>query len=273
VNPSPLDAALDYAARGWPVFPARNKIPVFRGWAAKASTDSVQILGWWTRWPDAAIAIPTGRRSGIIVLDIDVKDSHAYGFDTLDALGLSILPETPMAHTQSGGLHVYFACHPVIDIRNSVGKFGLGAGVDIRGTGGLVVLPSPYSGYTWDPHWNPSTVAFRPAPFWLGHRRRPEKRVELKTGRSFSPQRALHDACERIRSATDGHKRDILNRETFRVATLVSAGLLRREDAWNDLEAATAALIKTSTAEPDRTWKFLAIAFADGLRAPRRARR
>jgi hypothetical protein len=270
---SALDQALAYAAtRGWPLFPARNKQPVFKGWVEKASTDPARLSAWWKLWPDADIGIPTGRKSGLVVLDIDVKDPRAYGFDTLAELGLAILPETPLAHTRSGGVHIYFACHPAVDIRNSVGPSGLGPGVDIRGTGGLVILPSEGSGYSWDLHYNPDTVSFQVAPFWLGHRKRQDKRIELKSGRAFSPQRALHEACERIRCAADGHKREILNREAFRTGTLVNAGLLRRDDAWNDLEAATAVLIKTSTAEPDRTWKFLTIAFNDGLRAPRRVR-
>jgi putative DNA primase/helicase len=272
--PEGLAAALEYSsARNWPIFPCNSrKVPLIKAFAANATTDLVQLWGWWAKWPWALPALPTGRPSGVVVLDIDVKEPRAYGFDTLETLGLSHLPETPIAITPSGGCHIYFACHPVVEIRNSVGKYGLGPGVDIRGEGGLVVLPGGNSGYSWDPHYNPSTAAFQPAPFWLGHRSRPEKRVELKSGRAFNPQRALHDACDRIRSAEDGHKREILNREAFRIGTLVSADLLRRGDAWNDLEAATAALIRTSTAEPDRTWKFLAIAFNDGLRAPRRVR-
>jgi hypothetical protein len=268
----PIDVALDYAAtRKWPIFPCTSrKVPLVKAFAEVATTNPAQLSDWWKRWPDALPALPTGSRSNIVVLDIDTKNPRTYGFDTLEALGLSILPETPMAHTPSGGLHIYFVRHPVVEIRNSTGKFGLGLGVDVRGQGGLIILPSPNSGYFWDPHWNPSTVDFQPAPFWLGHRARPEKRVEFKKGSSFSPQRALHDACERIRCATDGHKHEVLNREAFRVGTLVAANLLRRGDAWNDLEAATAALIRTSTAEPGRTWKFLAGAFNDGLQAPRR---
>jgi hypothetical protein len=37
------------------------------------------------------------------VLDVDVKRAEANGFDSLEDLGHSILPETPMAHTESGG--------------------------------------------------------------------------------------------------------------------------------------------------------------------------
>jgi bifunctional DNA primase/polymerase-like protein len=249
--------------------PAAEKIPLIEGWGKAASTDSEQITYWWTRWPAALIGIPTGARSGFVVLDIDVKNG-SWGFDTLADLGSSALPETPIAHTQSGGVHVYFARHPRVEIRNSAGKFGLGHGLDVRGEGGLVILPSPTSGYWWDPHCNFDTVPLHPAPAWLAHKSRSAKEVKFRDGRSFDPQTALRESCDRIRTATDGHKHEILNREAFRIGTIVGAKLLPHYDARRDLEAATGILIATSNAERDQTWKFLDIAFRDGLSAPRR---
>jgi Bifunctional DNA primase/polymerase, N-terminal len=126
-----LDAALAYAARGWPIFPATaRKTPIFEGWQEAACTDPATIKGWWKRWPDARIALPTGKRSKLVVLDIDVKDPRAYGFDTLADFGFAILPESPLAHTRSGGLHVYFA-RGETEIKNSIGV--LGPGLDVRG--------------------------------------------------------------------------------------------------------------------------------------------
>lgn len=37
------------------------------------------------------------------MLDIDVKRPEANGFDSLDALGFSILPEVSVVHTATGG--------------------------------------------------------------------------------------------------------------------------------------------------------------------------
>jgi hypothetical protein len=39
---------------------------------------------------------------GAVVLDIDVKDNHANGYDTLDALGLAIFPDTSMVFRSIG---------------------------------------------------------------------------------------------------------------------------------------------------------------------------
>jgi hypothetical protein len=71
-----LTAALEYAAKGLPVFPCSHidKSPlVGKGGFHKATTDPDQIRAWWKQWPDAMIGMPTGKASGIDVADLDVK--------------------------------------------------------------------------------------------------------------------------------------------------------------------------------------------------------
>src|SRR6516165_1844652 len=67
-----------------------------------------------------------------------------------------------------------------IEIRNSVGKHGLGPGLDVRGQGGYAVVPCPGSGYRWDPHCNFDTVPPHPAPAWLGHRQKQSRTARKK---------------------------------------------------------------------------------------------
>jgi hypothetical protein len=110
------------------------------------------------------VGVPTGAPIGAVVLDIDAKDTAANGFDTLGDLGRGILPETPMVHTASGGLHVYFA-NPKRELRCSAGL--IGPGLDVRATSGYVIVPSPGSGYVWDPVHNFKTTTLAPAPDWL----------------------------------------------------------------------------------------------------------
>ncbi|MEX1298644.1 MAG: bifunctional DNA primase/polymerase, partial [Desulfotignum sp.] len=68
-----LDAALFYAEKGLPVFPcnASNKRPMTPNGFKDASTDPATIKIWWENNPDAAIGIPTGEISGLVVVDID----------------------------------------------------------------------------------------------------------------------------------------------------------------------------------------------------------
>jgi hypothetical protein len=161
------------------------------------------IREWWRRWPGALVGVPTGRSSAIVV-DIDRKNGID-GFDALDELGAAILPDTPLAHTASGGLHVYFRAPDSI-IRNTAGARGrgLGRGLDLRGDGGYVIVPSPGSGYSWDPYYNLDAVTLAPVPEWAIPRD-PAKaasatfRPEPSSGLSPYAEAALDKAARRIK--------------------------------------------------------------------------
>src|SRR6266550_9614443 len=71
-NPT-MDAAIEYAKRGWPVFPCNpsTKQPYTAKGFKDATTDVNQICDWWTRHPAAMVGLPTGTTSGFWALDID----------------------------------------------------------------------------------------------------------------------------------------------------------------------------------------------------------
>jgi len=284
---TPLYAALQYAERGWPLFPCRwkgerRKRPLTERGFHAATIDKVQIREWWRRWPRALIGIPTGRAIGAVVLDVDVKRPEANGFDTLDALGLAILPETPMAHTVSGGLHIYFAPPDHIEIGCTEGEKGrgIGRGLDWRGAGGYIIAPSPGSGYEWDPHWNFDTVPLAPVPAALLPRE-PERLASTRpirptTGLSPYAEAALDSACRRILAAPAGEQEATINGEAFAIGTLAGAGAIPSDFARR-------ALIWTARQIRDydhrRPWRARELenkvnrAFDDGMRQPREARR
>lgn len=166
-----LSAALGYASRGWPVFAYHwqgewRKCPLIERGLLAATRDEAVIRSWWRRWPNALIGVPTGTANGFIVLDVDVKRRDANGLDTLADLAFAALPDTPLPHTASGGLHLYFDLPKHREISNTIGDRGrgIGRGLDWRGMGGYVVVPSPNDGYHWDPHWNLDTAALAPVP-------------------------------------------------------------------------------------------------------------
>ncbi len=131
-----LKAALSYAASGWPVFPCEpgGKRPLTRRGHLDASTDPRQIHMWWSKWPTANVAVPTGNRTGLLVLDVD----QPAGLEALEA-ERGELPPTRTHSTGNGGTH-YLYRYPVgEEVRNSAGK--LAPGLDVRGEGGYAVVP------------------------------------------------------------------------------------------------------------------------------------
>lgn len=145
--PEMLANALEYARRGWFVFPCREKPgasfirngeeitpkekqPYVARGLDDATQDEDQIRAWWRMWPDAMIGVNAGL-SGLFVVDIDKK--HVNGLDEFtswninDSAGLHSI-------TPSGGVHIVFS---------GTGKTSSNArtGIDTRGEGGYFIAP------------------------------------------------------------------------------------------------------------------------------------
>lgn len=185
---SPLyNAALDYVAHGWPVFPCHTvradgvcscrddkcsragKHPVAVG-STGATLDPDQIRSWWSSYPWASPAIRTG--DGLVVVDIDNKPAD--GRDGLANWGRLVeanggCEETVTAITGSGGRHLFFrtAAH----VRNYQSGEKLAAGIDVRGHHGYVVAPPSMhksgASYAWAPGRAPGEIVMADAPVWL----------------------------------------------------------------------------------------------------------
>jgi hypothetical protein len=160
-SPRLLKAALAYARRGIPVFPCEpgGKAPLTHSGFWDATTDARRIKTWWDRWPYANVGVPTGERSGLLILDIDPRAGGPESLAALERTG-GPLPETTKARTGGGGVHVFFRYPAEEGVRNSAGR--LGPGLDVRGEGGYVIVPPSrtQSAYEWldrtppaDPTW------------------------------------------------------------------------------------------------------------------------
>lgn len=173
-----LSAALAYAARGWPVFPCHGivdahvctcargancdrpgKHPRISAGRNGATTDPDTIRRWWTAWPDANVAIVTGRESGLIVIDVDGEGEALRGRE---------LPDTVEQITGSGGRHLFYR-RPEGDDRYKTTTSVL-PGVDSRADGGYVIAPPSrhVSGrtYAWEVSSDPEDVQVAEAPAW-----------------------------------------------------------------------------------------------------------
>jgi hypothetical protein len=289
-----IQAALDYVRRGWPVFPTRvlqngRKVPLTEHGFHEATLDPVRIEAWWVRWPDALIAIATGMISRVIVLDIDRKHGID-GFHALAELGQSILPDTPLVHSPSGGLHAHFSTDR--EIPTTIGRIGRSpfakrdprtgrypsTGLDVRAELSCAIMPTPRHGYHWDAHHG-IDEALALAPAWLippEEPRKPAQPVERADGLSPYAEAAVNSACKAIAFAANGHQAVTLNSECFSIGTLAGAGGVPQD--WAQRMLLRAALDMPSYNSHDR-WRPREIesrvknAFSDGMRQPREVRR
>jgi hypothetical protein len=187
--------------------------------------------------------MPTGAASGVVVVDLDVKDGRGgdAAFETLRA-GRD-LPPHPLVRTRSGGLHIYFSTVPGRSIRCSASR--LARGVDVRGEDGYVIVP-PSPGYTVL-----RRAPLAPPPAWLFELLDPPPPRPPRQGRVMTED--MDEAAERLvrlvgfaAAASEGERNRILFWAACRAA---ESGMPERSVAIALEEAALAAGLSKMEAE------------------------
>jgi hypothetical protein len=145
-TPSRVEEALQLASRGLRVFQVRpnGKSPAFEGWQEAATTDFKTLRAWF-RTSAADVGYNVGVFTDeMLVIDIDPRNggdkTWAAFLEEQRALG-NELPETFTVRTWSGGQHVYLWMPGNERVSGQNPCPGIGAGVDVKGLGNLVVGP------------------------------------------------------------------------------------------------------------------------------------
>lgn len=148
-----LDAALAYAAAGFPVFPlSKNKKPVPRrdkdangkeipgtGGFKKSTCDPVQIHAWWDKH-EYLVGMPMGEWTGVWCLDIDTSEDHADGVAQWREIAAQHEPIVTREHrSATDGPHLIFNFHA--DQLNGCSNGSLPSGIDVKGHGSYIVVP------------------------------------------------------------------------------------------------------------------------------------
>lgn len=239
-----LQAALDYAKRGWRVinvYPGEKR-PVGDKWQERATTDPGTIRSWWDERPTCNIGVATGLESGFFVLDIDPKNGGDQNIIELQAEH-GLLPQTYTVRTGSGGRHYYFTM-PDFRLGNARGELK-NKGIDIKGEGGQVLAPPSVTtlGGSYAVLLDSEIAA---APGWLLDMLKPQERRQSATAavldddaewpRQYALTVALPAAAAALR-ATDLNRNDALNSEAFSLGTIAAHGeeLLDRDEAYDAL--------------------------------------
>jgi hypothetical protein len=221
------EAAISYAARGWPVLPlygivagrcgcaqpacsspgkhpAGNLVP---NGLKQASTDQVLITRWFA---DSTLncGVATGSASGVWVLDIDGADGWRSLKQYEAAQGS--LPKTVRSETGNGGHFFFEARGPVAS------AVRLMPGIDVRGDHAYAVVPPSEHlsrSYRWHEGHAPWEVPLATAPEalfirWPAQIETTPKRTLTTTGRPIS-EGVRNDTLFRRASAMQGKGRTL----------------------------------------------------------------
>lgn len=221
----------------FPIFPITiiegRKVPLITGWQDLATTDADQRQRWIDYFGERIRlwGVPTGPKSGLLVLDADAKHG---GVERAAALQL---PPTAWQQTMSGGMHfLYRYPNDGQHYGNRVGILKTHkndeTGLDIRGAGGYIAW------YGAD-----LTVPIADAPAWLLEEARKQEVIATGPSIGVAPSIAeavILEALEAIRQAPVGEANVTLNEQSFKVGQLVAAGAVSRESAYTQLMQAAA---------------------------------
>jgi hypothetical protein len=206
-----------------------------------------------------------------VVIDVDPR----HGGNTWLSENQNRLPSTLTHRTPRGGEHLAFRVPPDVEIRNSQGR--IAPGVDVRGTGGYVIVP-PSEGYTIKHNGQLADM-----PQWLIEAcLKPQQPPPPPPRPRHSPLagdgapyglKALSEECIAIHTAPFGQQEITLNNAALKIGSLVAAGQLAESYALTELIAAGNAMPSESGREPWRVAeiaKKIKRALADGKRTPRK---
>ncbi|MBL8929143.1 MAG: bifunctional DNA primase/polymerase [Kineosporiaceae bacterium] len=255
-----------------------------------ATTSPERIRSWWASYPRANVGVSCGP-SKVVVIDLDTAKGERPATvladqgdeqtpdDVLDGVGvlrwLSRRHGRPgdlaTAHvwTPTGGLHLYFAAPPTLEVTSGAGiSGGLGWQVDVRAHGGYVVgawsqrpeglyRPSRGLGVAQVPPWLLDRLVFAgrvpsmPPP-------RPAKRGGAQANVAQLPaylRSAIAGEVQSVLDAVEGERNHTLNRAAFKLGQLVAAHQLDEETATQALSiaAATAGLSEGEAASTIRS--------------------
>lgn len=240
--------ALDYAARGWAVFPcsSRTKRPLVArdkdahgneipgtGGVKKATKDPHQIEEWWHIWPNAMIGVACGSISQIWAVDPDAPKNAGDpdGRANWAALVLKLgCPHTHTHQTPGGGEHLIFKWRPDRPVTNSEGNI-TGNGINVRGEGGYIIAPPSrrHDGKAYEIAEPLDFFNFADAPNWLYEMLRPKPRPRSPfrpsgysaSSRGRSPIARVQGILNRVAGTTTGDRNKVLFWGAMRVVDMV----------------------------------------------------
>jgi hypothetical protein len=175
MNTNMLNHALAYVAQGIAVFPVHGitgagactcgkstctrpgKHPLTANGFKDATIDESRVRQYWQSYPEANIGIATGGLSGLVVVDVDLKNQGPHWIKVFEEQH-GVIHCDLKAASGGGGYHMYFP-NPPGGLRTATGVF---PGVDVRADGGYIVAPPSRHASGRSYEWLTPSTTFRP---------------------------------------------------------------------------------------------------------------
>lgn len=299
-DPRLTRAALDAAARGWPVFPLRpgakrpalhaeRNCPRTGPCAAehakpeqRATVDPEVIRRCWAAGP-WNIGLAPGP-AGLVVIDLDVPKRCTRGQSVDGHATFAVLAadhddttvwQTHTVRTARGGSHLYYRAPEGARFGNTAGT--LGPGIDTRAHGGYVVAPgsiTPNGPYVIETDREPAEL-----PTWLHHLLLPKpptartERVQIASADRLPGyvRSAVARECDRVRAAQPGTHATTLFTAAIALGQLTGAGVLPPGTAIHHLETAAESMaVAGCSCTPREITRTVRNGLTRGVREPRR---
>ena len=286
--PTPRDAAISHAERGWvlvPLIPGTGR--PCRKWKNLCSTPPEAVAAWWPGplYNPGILA----ERSRLVLVNLDGPEHGTevpqewqrlgveHGRDVLavlaDRAGQEI-PATYTVGTYRDGEHLYFLPPADRVIRNSASR--VGPMIDVRGRGGLIVgAGSVRGGRRYEVLDDRDPV---PLPAWLAALADPPRpcsspRASACCSSPAHPDRyaaaALRGEVDRVLDAPRGRRNHQLNASAFSLGRLVGGGVLERAKVTSALLAAAEANGLAAEDGTDSCMRTVTSGVAAGIAQPR----
>lgn len=216
----------------WVFFPVRDKRPLMKRWDRRARSDEDRLAKWWLAYQGCGWGLAC-EPSGVTVVDVDPRSGGG-------AESVADLPPTLCAMTPSGGWHLFY--QGVVPSS----KVGWRKGVDLKGRGGYVVVPSEGDTERW---WIDPEAVMAPVPDWMVPRAAepsPPAPAAQRSGVGGGGvgrgggygAAALEGEADRVRETGEGGRNDALYRAAFRMGQLIAQGDVSMTDSEQELGAA-----------------------------------
>lgn len=212
-----------------------------------ATRDKDRLREMWDRHPHGLLALRTGAKSNVVVLDFDLHYGGGNGAESLKLLiDRGLLRGAIRSFTGGSGAHVFFS-HPGPEFRVSSSQSKIAPGVDVKGENSFVVLPPSQKvgkePYVWYDGQAPYDRDVTPLPGGLRYgmvtKAQAERSIDIMAVDFTAVATSeLEYACNKLVTSMPGERNHRLFQAACRAGEAIAGGAMTKAEAEGILAVA-----------------------------------